>query len=91
MDLPLLLSEFGDFTLFSQFDRYKTNFSDVNSSQIFITFKDDQNLIVKQRIKDLNMQKKYLWTSITQFDVCDALGSVLPSPGPFCEDESFLF
>ena len=48
-------------------------------------------LIVKQRIKDLNMQKKYLWTSITQFDVCDALGSVLPSPGPFCEDESFLF
>ena len=48
-------------------------------------------LIVKQRIKDLNMQKKYLWTSITHFDVCDALGSVLPSPGPFCEDESFLF
>ena len=57
MDLPLLLSEFGDFTLFSQFDRYKTNFSNVNSSQIFITFKDDQNLIVKQKIKDLNMQK----------------------------------
>ena len=48
-------------------------------------------LIVKQRIKDLNMQKKYLWTSITHFDVCDALGSVLPSPGLFCEDESFLF
>ena len=48
-------------------------------------------LIVKQRIKDLNMQKKYLWTSITQFDVCDALGSVLPSPSPFCEVESFLF
>ena len=48
-------------------------------------------LIVKQRIKDLNMQKKYLWTSITHFDVCDALGSAIPSPGSFCDDESFLF